>query len=132
MGIDLLTKDTISHLKYKYLVLSVPQTSLIITSSNLNNTNKTANHTQQSVTSDFNSSIIMKTSAAFITSALLATTALAAPEPEAWNELEEPQGWLQWGKHQPACPGDKNKGPIPYTSTYNIVATPGQVVDLGE
>ena len=63
----------------------------------------------------------MKTSAAFITTALLATTALAAPEPEAWRNYR---------KYRPSCPDDKNKSPIPFTSTYSIVATPDQVVDL--
>lgn len=68
----------------------------------------------------------MKTSAAFITTALLATTALAAPEPEAWRDWRK-NGHKGWNK--PACPGDKNKGPIPFTSTYSVVATPDQVVD---
>ena len=65
----------------------------------------------------------MKTVAAFITSALLATTALAAPEPEAWKNYRNTKP----GK--PACPGDKDKSPIPFTSTYNVVATPDQVVN---
>lgn len=63
----------------------------------------------------------MKTYTAFITSALLATSALAAPGPEAWRS------WHNGGK--PARPGHKDRGPIPFTSTYNVIATPKQVVD---
>lgn len=63
----------------------------------------------------------MKTSAAFFTTALLASSAFAAPEPEAWRNYR---------KNRPACPGDKKKSPIPYTSTYSVVATPEQVVGL--
>ena len=66
----------------------------------------------------------MKTSAAFITTALLATSALAAPEPQGWKK-----GGHKGGKNRPSRWGGGNKGPIPFTSTYHVVATPGQVVD---
>lgn len=72
----------------------------------------------------------MRTSAAVIVSALFATSALAAPEPEAWKQWGRDKKWGHRGnKNQPAYAGDNDKSPIPFTSTYEVIATPGQVVD---
>ena len=64
----------------------------------------------------------MKTSI-ILSLAALATSVFALPEP--WSKDKAP-GYKgnHWGKGK--------KGPIPYTSTYNVVATPGQVVNATE
>lgn len=83
----------------------------------------------------------MKT-ATIVTLAALATSAFALPEPwgkddKHWGKEDKHWGKVDkhWGKDKGRGKWGKDKhdkGPIPFTSTYKVIATPDQVVNATE